>query len=111
MDLNGITCRALNLLDTDPQIYKYCPFTDSTDLLAGQSMSGGGGGVVVGDNTIFAQLCELTVGKGVRWKPEKFSTLTGFESVTSRYRCDHLTDSAMKPLTMGAGHLWVLMGP
>ena len=73
-------------------------------------MSGRGGGVV-GHSTIFAQLCELTVGKAVRWKPEKFSTSTGFEPVTSPYRCDHLTNSAMKPLTMGAGHLWVLMGP
>ena len=47
----------------------------------------------------------------LRWKREKFSTSTGFETVTSRYWCDHLTNSAMKPLTMGVGHLWVLMGP
>ena len=33
------------------------------------------------------------------WK----STSTGFESVTSRYRCDALTNWAMKPLTLGAG--------
>ena len=39
-------------------------------------------------------------------KPEKFRTSTGFEPVTSRYRCDALTNWAMKPLTLGAGHLW-----
>ena len=33
----------------------------------------------------------------------------GFEPVTSRYRCDTLTNWAMKPLTLGAGHLWALM--
>ena len=40
-----------------------------------------------------------------------FRTLTpaGFGPVTSRYRCDSLTNWAMKPLTLGAGHLWVLM--
>ena len=38
-------------------------------------------------------------------------TSTGFEPVTSRYRCDTLTNWAMKPLTLGAGHLWVLMFP
>ena len=38
-------------------------------------------------------------------KPEKVRTSTGFEPVTSRYRCDALTNSAMKPLTLGAGHL------
>ena len=42
-------------------------------------------------------------------KPEKVRTSTGFEPVTSRYRCDALTNWAMKPLTLGAGHLWVLM--
>ena len=42
-------------------------------------------------------------------KPEKFRTSTGFEPVTSRFRCDALTNWAMKPLTLGAGHLWVLM--
>ena len=40
-------------------------------------------------------------------KPEDFRTSTGFEPVTSRYRCDALTNWAMKPLTLGAGHLWV----
>ena len=43
--------------------------------------------------------------------PEKFRTSTGFEPVTSRFRCDALTNWAMKPLTLGAGHLWVLMIP
>ena len=41
-------------------------------------------------------------------KPEIFRTSTGFESVTSRYRCDAQTNWTMKPLTLGAGHLWVL---
>ena len=44
-------------------------------------------------------------------KPEKFRTSTGFEPVTSRFRCDALTNWAMKALTLGAGHLWVLMVP
>ena len=44
-------------------------------------------------------------------KPEKFRTSTGFEPVTSRYWSDALTNWAMKPLTLGAGHLWVLMFP
>ena len=44
-------------------------------------------------------------------KPEKVRTSTGFEPVTSRYRCDALTNWAMKPLKLGAGHLWVLMSP
>ena len=44
-------------------------------------------------------------------KPEKVRTSTGFEPVTSRYRCDALTNWAMKPLTFGAGHLWLLMSP
>ena len=43
--------------------------------------------------------------------PEKLRTSTGFEPVTSRYRCDALTNWAMKPLTLGAGHLWVPMFP
>ena len=42
-------------------------------------------------------------------KPEKFRTSTRFEPVTSRYRCDALTNWAMKPLTLRAGHLWVLI--
>ena len=44
-------------------------------------------------------------------KPEKFRTSTGFELVTSWYRCDALTNWAMRPLTLGAGHLWVLIFP
>ena len=44
-------------------------------------------------------------------KPEKVRTSTGFEPVTSRYRCDALTNWAMKPLTLRAGHLWVAMSP
>ena len=42
-------------------------------------------------------------------KPEKSRTSAGFEPVTSRYRCDGLTNWAMKPLMLGAGHLWVHM--
>ena len=38
-------------------------------------------------------------------KPEKVRTSMGFEAVTLRYRCDALTNRAMKPLTLGAGHL------
>ena len=44
-------------------------------------------------------------------KPEKFRTSTGFEPVNPRYRCDTLTNWSMKPLTLGAGHLWVPMFP
>ena len=44
-------------------------------------------------------------------KPEKSRTSTGFEAVTSQYRCDALTKSAMKPLTLGADHLRVQMFP
>ena len=44
-------------------------------------------------------------------KPQIFRTSTGFEPVTSRFRCEALTNWAMKPLTLGAGHLWVLMVP
>ena len=40
-------------------------------------------------------------------KPENFRTSTGFEPVTSRYRCDALTNRAMKPLPLGPGHLWM----
>ena len=36
-----------------------------------------------------------------------FRTSTGFEPATSRYRCDALTNWAMKPLTLAAGHFWV----
>ena len=35
----------------------------------------------------------------------------GFEPVTSRYRCNALTNWPMKPLMLGPGHLWVLMSP
>ena len=45
------------------------------------------------------------------WKPEKFRTATGFEPVTSWYQCDALTHWAMKPLTLGAGQLWILRSP
>ena len=44
-------------------------------------------------------------------KPEKFMTSTGFEAVTLQYRCDALTKSAMKPLTLGADHLRFQMFP
>ena len=44
-------------------------------------------------------------------KPEKVRTSTGFEPVTSQYQCGALTNWAMKPLTLGAGHLRVLMNP
>ena len=37
-------------------------------------------------------------------KPEKVTTSIGFEPVTSQYRCNTLTNWAMKPLTLGAGN-------
>ena len=37
-------------------------------------------------------------------KPEKVSTSTGFEPVTSRYRCNALTNWAMKPLSWSLVH-------
>ena len=40
-------------------------------------------------------------------KPEKFRTSTGFEPVTSRFRCDALTNWAMKPLDVGS---WSFVG-
>ena len=44
-------------------------------------------------------------------RPEKVRTSTRFEAVTSRYRCHALTNWTMKPMTLGAGHLWVLIIP
>ena len=38
-------------------------------------------------------------------KLENFRTSTGFEPVTSRYRCDALTNWAMKPLTLGTAFI------
>ena len=43
------------------------------------------------------------------WK--KFRTSTGFEPVTSRLPVRCSTNWAMKPLTLGAGQLWVHMFP
>ena len=43
------------------------------------------------------------------WK--KFRTSTGFEPVTSRLLVRCSTNWAMKPLTLGAGQLWVHMFP
>ena len=43
------------------------------------------------------------------WK--KFRTSTGFEPVTSRLPVRFSTNWAMKPLTLGAGQLWVHMFP
>ena len=40
-------------------------------------------------------------------KPEKFRTSTGFEPVASRYRCEALTNWAMKPLNVGS---WSFVG-
>ena len=40
----------------------------------------------------------------LRKEARKFRTSTGFGPVTSRYRCDALTNWAMKPLTLEAGH-------
>ena len=44
----------------------------------------------------------------LRKKPEKnFPTSSVFEPITSRYRCEALTNWAMKPLMLGAGELCV----
>ena len=42
---------------------------------------------------------------------EKVRSSTGFEPLTTRYRCDALTNLAIKLLTSGAGHLWVTKKP
>ena len=42
-------------------------------------------------------------------KPQKVRISTGFEPVTSRYRCAAPTNWAMKVLTLEIGHLWVLI--
>ena len=42
---------------------------------------------------------------------KKFRTLMGFEPVTSRLPVRCSTNWAMKPLTLGAGQLWVHMFP
>ena len=42
-------------------------------------------------------------------KPEKVRTSTGFESVASQFWCDALTNLTMKPLRLGAGHVWVVI--
>ena len=39
---------------------------------------------------------------------QKVSNLTGFKPVTPLHWCDALTNWALKPLTLGAGDLWVL---
>ena len=44
------------------------------------------------------------------WK-KKFRTSTGFEPVTSRLPVRCFTNWAMKPLTLGAGQLWVQIFP
>ena len=44
-------------------------------------------------------------------KKKKFRTLTRFEPVTSRLPLRCSTNWAMKPLTLGAGQLWVHMFP
>ena len=41
-------------------------------------------------------------------KPEKFRTSTGFEPMTSRYRCDALTNWAMKQLTLIGRWEWYM---
>ena len=56
------------------------------------------------------RICELNLCNCVR-SLKKFRTSTGFEPVTSRYRCDALTNWAMKPLMLGASQLCVFMFP
>ena len=47
--------------------------------------------------------CERNLCNCVKKPEKKFRTSTGFEPVTSRYQCDAVTNSAMKPLTLGEG--------
>ena len=49
----------------------------------------------------------------IAWRSlkKKFRTSTGFEPVTSRLPVRCSTNWAMKPLTLGAGQLWVHMFP
>ena len=48
--------------------------------------------------------CERNLCMQLRQKPEKkFKTLRGFQPLTSRYRCDALTNRAMKPPILRAG--------
>ena len=42
---------------------------------------------------------------------KKVRTSMGFGRITLRYRCDGLTNQAMKQLTLGAGHFWVAGSP
>ena len=44
-------------------------------------------------------------------EPEKFRNSMGFEPVTSQYWLNTLTNRAMRPLMLGAGHLSVQMFP
>ena len=60
----------------------------------------------------------MNYGYEIKWSYDPHSYERNFcnciekpEPVTLRYRCNALTNWAMKPLTLGAGHLWVLMLP
>ena len=44
--------------------------------------------------------CGCEIPDNCAQKPEQSGTSTGFEPVTSRYRCDALTNCALKPLTV-----------
>ena len=56
-----------------------------------------------------SQLTQFMQLRKEAWK--KFRTSTGFEPVTSRLLVRYSTNWAMKPLTLGAGQLWVHMFP
>ena len=49
--------------------------------------------------------------KQLRIEARKSQDFNGVWTVSSRYWCDALTNWAMKPLTLRAGDLWVLMSP
>ena len=51
----------------------------------------------------------MNCGYEIKWS--YMYDLRSYEPVTSWYRYNALTNWAMKPLTLGAGHLWVLMFP
>ena len=54
--------------------------------------------------------CERNLCNCVKETWKNFRISTGFEPVTSRYRCEALTNWAMKPLLLGAGHKWQQRG-
>ena len=60
------------------------------------------------DHRIINAIYAITYGS---LKNSGFQRGLTFEPATSRLRCNTLTNLAMTPLTLGVGHLWVLMSP